>query len=50
MTTRSYALRDDRWQRIDHLLPSRVGKVGVITKDNRLFVEALLYRYRAGIP
>ena len=50
MTTRRYALRDDRWQRIDHLLPSRVGKVGVITKDNRLFVEALLYRYRAGIP
>ena len=50
MTTRRYALRDDRWQRIDHLLPSRVGKVGMITKDNRLFVEALLYRYRAGIP
>lgn len=24
--------------------------VGVTAKDNRLFVEAVLYRYRAGIP
>ena len=50
MTSRRYALRDDRWQRIDHLLPSKVGTVGVIAKDNRLFVKAVLYRYRAGIP
>ena len=50
MTTRRYALRDDQWQRIEHLLPGRVGTVGVTAKDNRLFVEAVLYRYRAGIP
>ncbi len=50
MTTRRCALLDDRWWRIDHLLPSRVGTVGMIAKDNRLFVEAVLYRYRAGIP
>ena len=50
MTTRRYALRDDLWQRIEHLLPGRVGTVGVTVKDNRLFVEAVLYRYRAGIP
>ena len=50
MTTRRYALRDDQWQRIEHLLPGRVGPVGVTAKDNRLFVEAVLYRYRAGIP
>jgi transposase len=24
--------------------------VGVTAKDNRLFVEAVLYRYRAGTP
>jgi transposase len=24
--------------------------VGVTAKDNRLFVEAVLYRYRSGIP
>ena len=50
MTTRRYALRADQWQRIEHLLPGRVGAVGVTAKDNRLFVEAVLYRYRAGIP
>ena len=43
-------LRDDQWQRIEHLLPGRKQTVGVTAKDNRLFVEAVLYRYRAGIP
>ena len=45
-----YALRDDQWERIRDLLPGRVGHVGATAKDNRLFVEAVLYRYRAGIP
>src|SRR5215212_1516979 len=47
---RRYGLRDDQWERIRDLLPGRVGHVGVTAKDNRLFVEAVLYRYRAGIP
>jgi transposase len=47
---RRYALRDDQWERIKDLLPGRPGCVGVTAKDNRLFVEAVLYRYRAGIP
>jgi transposase len=47
---RRYALRDDQWERIKGLLPGRAGTVGVTAKDNRLFVEAVLYRYRAGIP
>lgn len=50
MTTRRYALRDDQWERIKELLPGRDGAVGVTAKDNRLFVEAVLYRYRSGIP
>ena len=45
-----YALRDDQWERIKNLLPGREETVGVTAKDNRLFVEAVLYRYRAGIP
>lgn len=48
--TRRYGLRDDQWARIEPLLPGRVGHVGVTAKDNRRFVEAVLYRYRAGIP
>lgn len=46
-----YALRDDQWERLQGLgLPGCDGHVGVTAKDNRLFVEAVLYRFRAGIP
>jgi len=47
---RRYALRDDQWGRIKDFLPGREGHVGGTAADNRLFVEAVLYRYRAGIP
>ena len=50
MTQRRHALRDDQWERIEDLLPGRPGHVGVTARDNRLFVEAVLYRYRTGIP
>ena len=33
---RRYALRDDQWDRIKNMLPSRPGTVGVTAKDNRL--------------
>ena len=45
-----YALRDDQWDRIKSLLPGRPETVGTTAKDNRLFVEAVIYRYRSGIP
>src|ERR1700687_1761129 len=47
---RRYALRDDQWERIKDLLPGREGHVGHSPNDNRLFVEAVLCRFRAGIP
>src|SRR6266480_2835137 len=47
---RRYGLRDDQWDRIKDFLPGRDGHVGVTASDNRVFVEAVLYRYRAGIP
>jgi transposase len=47
---RRYGLRDDQWERIKDFLPGRVGHVGGTAADNRLFVEAVIYRYRAGIP
>jgi transposase len=50
MTVRRYGLRDDQWDRIKDLLPGRKGTVGRPAVDNRLFVEAVIYRYRAGIP
>jgi len=47
---RRYAPRDDQWDRIKDDLPGRPGTVGATAADNRLFVEAVLYRYRAGVP
>jgi transposase len=47
---RRYALRDDQWDRIKDFLPGREGYVGGTAADNRLFVDAVLYRYRAGVP
>ena len=47
---RRYALRDDQFDRIKDILPGREGHVGGTAADNRLFVEAVLFRFRAGIP
>ena len=47
---RRYGLSDEQWSKISEYLPGRKETVGVTAKDNRLFVEAVLYRYRTGIP
>ena len=43
--TRRYALREDRWARIKNLWTAREATVGVTAQDNRLFIDAVLYRY-----
>jgi putative transposase len=43
-------LRDDQWERIRALLPGKVSDRGVTAKDNRLFVEAVLWIARTGAP
>ena len=43
-------LRDDQWQRIEHLLPGKPTDRGVTAKDNRLFIEAVLWILRTGSP
>ncbi len=48
--TRRYALTDKHWERIKDLLLGQAGQPGATARDNRLFVDAVLYRYRAGIP
>jgi transposase len=47
--SKRYALSDGQWARIKDLLPGQAGQPGATAKDNRLFVDAVLYRYRAGI-
>ncbi|NET29689.1 MAG: transposase [Okeania sp. SIO1I7] len=48
--TRRYALGDHQWEPIKGLLPGRPGSMGVKAQNNRLFLEAVLDRFRAGIP
>ena len=48
--TKKYAMSDEHWQGIKDLLTSQTGQLGATALDNQLFVETVLYRYRAGIP
>ena len=43
-------LRNDQSERIEHLLPGKASNCGVTAKDNRLFVEAVLWIARTGSP
>ena len=43
-------LRDDQWERIKDVLPGKATDCGVTAKDNRLFVEAVLWIGRTGAP
>jgi transposase len=43
-------LRSDQWERIGPLLPGKASDPGATAKDNRLFVEAVLWIARTGAP
>jgi putative transposase len=43
-------LRDEQWERIKDILPGKASDRGVTAKDNRLFVEAVLWIARTGSP
>ena len=43
-------LRDDQWKRIESLLSGKSSDCGVTGKDNRLFIEAVLWICRTGAP
>jgi transposase len=43
-------LSDEQWARIAPLLPGKEGDPGRSGRDNRLFVEAVLWIVRAGAP
>ena len=48
---RRYGLRDDQFARIEHLLPGRPGHVGRNSElGNRIFVEAVIWKFRTGAP
>ncbi len=43
-------LRDDQWKRIEPLCSGKASARGVTGRDNRLFVEAVLWIARTGSP
>jgi transposase len=43
-------LRDDQWERLRELLPGKATDCGVMAKDNRLCLEAVLWIARTGSP
>ena len=47
---RRYGLSDRQWATISSLLPGREGHVGATARNNRLFVEAVLWIARTGSP
>jgi transposase len=48
---RRYGLRDDQFARIEHFLPGRSGHVGRNSElGNRLFVEAIIWKFCSGAP
>ena len=43
-------LTDDMWNLIADLLPGKEGDPGGTAADNRMFLEAVLWRVRTGLP
>ena len=50
MDRERFVISDTVWQKIAPLLPGKPSDRGVTAKDNRLFLEAVLWRVRAGLP
>ena len=45
-----HAIRDEDWDCIKDLLPGREGLPGVTARDNRLFLDAVLWIAKTGTP
>src|SRR5262245_48343798 len=45
-----HAISDAHWERIKDLLPGRPGQTGWVARDNRLFLDAVLYVAKTGVP
>jgi transposase len=47
---RRHEISDDSWDRIKDLLPGKAGDPGVTAKDNRLFINAIVWIAKTGAP
>ena len=48
--TRRFDSTDRQWEKICPFLPGQKGRVGQASPDTRLFVNAVIWRYRTGSP
>ncbi len=48
MAAKRYELTEAQWRRIEGLLPGKAGDPGRTGRDNRLFVNAVLWVLRSG--
>lgn len=48
--SRRHALTDAQWNQIQVLLPGKSGDPGRTAADNRLFVDAILFVAKTGVP
>jgi transposase len=47
---RRHELTEEQWNAIKDLLPGKEGDPGVTAKDNRLFMNAIFFVAKTGIP
>ncbi len=47
---RRHEIKDEDWERIKDMLPGQPGDPGVTAKDNRLFIDAVLWIAKTGAP
>ena len=45
-----FVVSDAAWEKVAPLLPGKATDPGATGKDNRLFLEAVLWRARTGVP
>jgi transposase len=47
---RRHELTDKQFNKIEHMLPGRKEHVGVTAKDNRIFINGVLWIFKTGAP
>ena len=47
---RRHELSDEQFKKIEPILPGRKGHVGATAKDNRLFINGVLWIFKTGAP
>ena len=47
---RRHELTDEQYKKIEDLLPGRPGHVGVTAKNNRTFINGVIWIFKTGAP